>query len=36
MTLFATSTGTPETVLGRDQREAQLLVFEVDPAGVRP
>ena len=36
MTLFATSTGTPETVLGRDQREAQLLIFEVDPAGVRP
>ena len=36
MTLFATSTGAPEMVLGRDQREAQLLVFEVDPADVRP
>ena len=36
MTLFATSTEAPEVVLGRDQREPRLLVFEVDPAEVRP
>jgi hypothetical protein len=36
MTLFATSTGATEMVLGRDQRDAQLLVFQVDPADVRP
>ena len=35
MTLFA-STGAPEIVLGRDQRQPDLLVFEVDPAEVRP
>ena len=36
MTLFATSTGAPEMVLGRDQRQPDLLVFDVDPAEVRP
>ena len=36
MTLFATSTEAPEMVLGRDQRELGLLVFDVDPAEVRP
>jgi hypothetical protein len=36
MTLFATSTGATEIVLGRDQREPDLLVFELDPAETRP
>jgi len=30
MTLFGTTTGTSDTVLGRDQREPNLLVFQVD------